>query len=262
MSKAIRISIFIFVLVLFAISKVDEDFIGNVGFLKITSARNFEPSDNIYQAEKIFRKLLSNNPDLTKAYRGLGFALAMQGRINDAKDVWPEENLQIAAIFTSWGDLANLEFDYDSALYWYGEALIIDSSLGRVWHEVGLIQQRRLQFNDAFLSFQEAISSGYIDGIHTTAQILLDNEDYNRAISILINALEDYPRGEDRLKWYHDLADSFKADKQWDAASEIARTGINEFPEDSYLYVQLGQSLYYGKADLLKAPTRVVISKM
>jgi tetratricopeptide (TPR) repeat protein len=260
MSKRVGELIFLIAIVLLAIITVDEDFKCNIGFLKITSAYNYEQSDNVHQAEEIFRRVSSNNPGLAKANRGLGFALAMQGRINDAKKIWPEGIFQLASIFTSWGDIAKLEIDYDSALYWYDKALEIDSSLGRVWYEVGIIQEQILSFDDALISFQEAISSGYVSGIHSIARLLLSHGEYSRAISILMDALEDYPRGEDRLKWYYDLVDSFQAEKQWDAAIEVAKEGINEFPEDPLLYVQLGRALYFGDKQLFQAIEKLKIA--
>lgn len=219
----------------------------------IVSAHKSQSTGLAKKAEAVFQYSDRNQFELVKAKRGLALAKAIQGNISEAEKIWPESNFLLSDILTGWGDIANFDCNYDLALKWYNKVLEIDSGLGRVWFEIGNIKNKRDDQEQALDCFDKAIDLGYEDAVIPTARILRDTDKDSESISVLYDALKKFSSYDKRLNWYYELIDLLQIESEWEKAIMVINEGVIEYPENPWLHIQLGRSLYFGRNEFTQA---------
>jgi tetratricopeptide (TPR) repeat protein len=109
----------------------------------------------VARAEVRLRRALTYIPNSRSAWRGLGFALAAQGREDEALNVWRSAG-DIDAEFIQRGEQAHRAKRYQEALVWYERAAVLAPDLAAPWHNMGLIYEEMEAWDSALSSFHQA----------------------------------------------------------------------------------------------------------
>jgi tetratricopeptide (TPR) repeat protein len=132
---------------------------GNAGMVKLARAL-VAPNDSTFQAvvqaEAMFRDAVARAPGEHSACRGLGFALAAQGREDEAIAAWQAVE-GIAWEFVWQGGQAWIAGQYQDALTWYKRAVRIEPGLGDAWYYMGLTYGRLEQWEEALTAYQRGL---------------------------------------------------------------------------------------------------------
>jgi tetratricopeptide (TPR) repeat protein len=133
---------------------------GNVGtVLLVRTAETPGPElpQEITQAEHLFRRAARYAPSDDSSWRGLGFALAAQGREDEAIAAW--QNVDgIADDLILLGEQARESQYYTEALRWYQRATLVEPSLGDSLYYTGLVYEGLERWDDALAALQNARS--------------------------------------------------------------------------------------------------------
>lgn len=94
------------------------------------------PRRAVFQAELLLRKSTIYAPENQYAWRGLGFALARQGREDEAVAAW-QSVAGMAEEFIKWGEQARVVGRHQEALMWYSRAAKVEPRLRDPWYYKG-----------------------------------------------------------------------------------------------------------------------------
>jgi len=230
-----------------------DDLINNLGFISLTKALITHSTENAEYAENFFRRSLMLKPNNPAAYRGLGFALAMQGYGSEALEAWREIQFDATPVLVAWGQRAGREEQYDMALFWYRNILEFDNTTAEAWYQIGKIQHERNQLEEAVESYRKAVSLGYTESVESLGLVFFQQNEFAEAKAIWREALIRFPDCSERVNWWRDIVFALMAEKEWDRALEVITKAMKEFPDDSRLYFQLGVSLYEKNGDVEQA---------
>jgi tetratricopeptide (TPR) repeat protein len=107
------------------------------------------------RAETRLRRAVTYVPEDHAAWRGLGFALAAQGRGDEAVTAWQTAG-QMAEEFFQRGEQAHRLSRYEEALVWYTRAAAVAPDWWVPWYYAGLTYENLEKWDDALESFRQA----------------------------------------------------------------------------------------------------------
>ena len=110
------------------------------------------------RAESLLQKAVLYDPQNRFAWRGLGFALAVQQRETDALLAWKTAEVTIEDII-GWGEWARGAKRYIEALAWYERATLFNSKMGDPQYYIGLTYEDMVQWQDALSAYEQAINT-------------------------------------------------------------------------------------------------------
>jgi len=110
------------------------------------------------RAEELFQRAVAYAPEDQSAWRGLGFALALQGREGEAMAVWRRAG-NVAWEFMRRGEKAWEAKRYGEALTWYERAAQAEPEWGDPWYYAGLAHERQGQWREALRAYERAIET-------------------------------------------------------------------------------------------------------
>jgi tetratricopeptide (TPR) repeat protein len=141
-----------------AITKIHEQFVEDITFIQ--NGEGYLRGREYARAEMHFRRAIEMNPDNARAHDGLGVALAMQGKAEDAMAEHaealrlnpnsPEPHFHMGV------DLA-LRGDTDRAAAQYAEALRADAGYAPAHTKLGMLLAARGRTEEADAHFLEAV---------------------------------------------------------------------------------------------------------
>jgi len=136
---------------------------GNAGMVMLEQALFATPGrraqDIAARAEMLLRQAMVYAPGSRSTWRGLGFALAIQGREDEAVTAWQSAG-GMGEKFIQWGEEARSEGQYEEALKWYDWSLRVDSGLGDPWYYRGLVYEVMGRWEEALEAYKRAIEAG------------------------------------------------------------------------------------------------------
>lgn len=106
-------------------------------------------------AETLLERAAAFAPDRRSTWRGLGFALAAQGRAAEAVAVWSAAG-GMADELMRRGSRAWQEGRRREAVVWYQRAAEVEPDLGDAWYYVGFSYERMEQYEDALEAYTRA----------------------------------------------------------------------------------------------------------
>jgi len=122
----------------------------------LTATPHVSPLWAASQAEILLRKSTTYASENYYAWRGLGFALAMQGRESEAIAAWQSAG-GMAEEFIEWGTRASKSEKYQEALMWYKRAAKVDPELRDPWYYMGLTYERMEDWERAAEVYREGL---------------------------------------------------------------------------------------------------------
>jgi superkiller protein 3 len=118
----------------------------------------------VAQAEWWLRQVIQRAPENRAAWRGLGLALAAQGRVDEATAAWRKVPGMPSELMI-WGKHAFLLRRYDQALQWYQWAAAVDPALAGPWYHTGLAHEELQQWEEALQAYRRALESSDPSGL-------------------------------------------------------------------------------------------------
>lgn len=170
----------------------------NVGLVVLSRALVLTPdesaSQTAAQAEDILRQAMAYDAGNRSARRGLGFAHAVQGREDEALNIWQSaggidqisalgwgfalmaqgrENEAVAVwraadmtqLFITLGERARTEWQYEEAQLWSERAVAVEPSLGDTWYDLGLVYEKLDQPGKALYAYERAAEAEFFDQV-------------------------------------------------------------------------------------------------
>lgn len=116
------------------------------------------------KAEALLRQSTAYASENCYAWRGLGFALAAQGREGEAIVAWQAAG-EMAKEFIEWGTTARKAARYQEALTWYGRAALVEPELRTPWYYIGLTYEQMEEWEQAAEAYREGLQRSVISGI-------------------------------------------------------------------------------------------------
>lgn len=133
----------------------------NFGLLELSHASITQPKQSqlvANRAELLLQKAVTYDPRNQSAWRGLGFALAIQEKENDAVFAWHFADATIVDII-GWGEWARESRQYTDSLAWYERAIMFDSRLGDPQYHIGLTYEEMGQWQNALNAYERTIDA-------------------------------------------------------------------------------------------------------
>lgn len=257
-----------------------EHLINNLGYIFLTKALARQSTENAKQAEILFERSLARRTDNSAAYRGLGFAFAMQGHKNEALEIWRKTQSNAPFVLMFWGKQSSKKEEYDTALKWYYWALELDETITEAWYQIGNIQHKKEEFTKALEAYRQAIlldeeesiaegchqigkiqheleqyeeaedmyrkaiSLGNMESIEALGLVFYEQKDFDEAKKIWQEALINFPGHSESIKWQRDIIFTLMAEKKWESSLKKINMVLKEYPNDPGLFFQKGVSLY------------------
>jgi tetratricopeptide (TPR) repeat protein len=241
--------------------------LGNIGMTALTRAlvvSGNSKSQTLEQTENLFRQALIFDSRDVSSWRGLGFALAVQGRENEAVVAWQNAG-EMVEEFIQRGEQTKKVGQYQEALTWYERAVKVEPGLGNPWYEMGLVYEDMKQWNRALHAYERAADASVLTGIGRSSpyyrqgliyqwrleprqtEAALDAYEAAIAIDDFSNDLEaancHYQRGE-ILRW---------AGRDPDECIAEYQRAIDLNPDHASAHVYLGVAYYIRDRDVTGA---------
>jgi tetratricopeptide (TPR) repeat protein len=132
----------------------------NAGMIALTRALMADGEDTppgaVAQAEWWLSQVIHRAPENRAAWRGLGLALAAQGRVDEATAAWQKVPDMVSDLLL-WGEHALLLRRYDQALEWYQWATRVEPAQAGPWYHRGRAHEKLLQWEDALQAYHRAL---------------------------------------------------------------------------------------------------------
>lgn len=151
-------------LVILALGRTDllSRGLANVGWL--ASARHLQaPTDppdppDWLRPERLFRQAALQNPKNVLAYRGLGLALAMRDRDDQAVAAWRAAG-NVTSELIQRSEQARRAERWDEALAWCQRAIALEPNFGDPWYCMGLAYAGTAQWVQAERAYERALQA-------------------------------------------------------------------------------------------------------
>jgi tetratricopeptide (TPR) repeat protein len=157
-----------------------------------------------------------------------------------------EQERELSRILVSWGDRASRQGEWEQAVRWYENALLINQQNPRAWCQLGQVQVALGDLERAKDALQYAVELDDPLCVRPYGMVFYEQGAYDRAIQIWSEALESYPDHKERKEWYLDIAFTWLKVEDWQKVLDVVEQGRAEFPEESRFYYQRGLALYEG----------------
>jgi tetratricopeptide (TPR) repeat protein len=140
---------------------------GNVGqviLARVVTAAPGEPSlQTVARAERLLHQAVAWDGENRGAHRGLGWALAAQGRNEDAGAEWQVGGFTVHD-FIARGEQARRAKQYDEAMIWYRRATWLEPDLGDPYYYIGLAYEGMEKWNRALRAYAQALELNFFLG--------------------------------------------------------------------------------------------------
>jgi tetratricopeptide (TPR) repeat protein len=120
------------------------------------------------QAENQLRQVTRQAPENRSAWRGLGLALARQGRADEAIAAWRQVPGMVSDLML-WCQHALLTERYAQALEWCQWATGVEPALAAPWYFAGRAHEELQQWESALQAYQHALGLGDWSGLHPSS---------------------------------------------------------------------------------------------
>lgn len=206
------------------------------------------------QAETLLREALAVFPVDGTAWRGLGFALAAQGREAEARAAWGHI-AGLAGKFACDGESARQAGRYDEALAWYARAAAIAPDVGEYAYREASLHDRLEEWDAAIAAYERAgdapsspaagrSAAYYRAGFAFHWRFAPPRLDEALAAYDAALALDDFADARDAADAHHQRGEIYG--RQGDVQSAIAeyRQAIALDPDHAWAHLRLGAALY------------------
>lgn len=230
--------------------------VGLLAFARYLQASSQETvTPKLLGAEHLLQQAVLWNPANGSANRGLGFALATQGRENEAVAAWQAVG-GMAEELIQRGDQARRAKRYEEALAWYQRAAILEPGFGDAWYDAGLVYERLERWEEALRAYEQAVSVGAFEGVGQSSPYYRLGSIYHRRLTSpqLDKALAAYDSAIAIDDFSSDLeaADShYERGVIYDWQERDPRDSIREYrqaivlnPQHRWAHLRLGHALY------------------
>ena len=222
----------------------------------------------LFQAEHLLRQAILWNPANASAHRGLGFALAAQGRDDEAIAAWQAAE-GIAEEFIQRGEQARSAKNYEEALVWYERATMVEPRSGDPWYYAGLMHETLEQWEQGLKAYEQAVKAGGFELVGQSSPYYRLGRLHHRRLA---------PTQLDKALAAYDAAfalDSFSTDLEaadthygrgviYDRQGRDPRDSIREYqqavaldPEHKWAHLKLGYALYQEYEDISLAEQEI-----
>ena len=202
-------------------------------------------------AEKWLGRATTRAEDNNVAWWALGVALAAGGKEAESASAWRAAGLT-AQYFIATGEEAWKARRYEEALTWYERAVRLEPGLADGWYHIGFLFQQENQWGQALHALDRAIEldPGLAGGYIAQAKVLaLGYGEYKVARAKAEEGLRIAPGDKEVL---YQAAQFFLAILDNKRAEELFRTALSLDPDNLYVWIGVGQSLFaqerFGKA--------------
>jgi len=245
---------------------------GNAGMLVLAQALVAAPdvpvSRALSQAEEWFQRAVAYAPEDRFAWRGLGFALVLQGREGEAVTAWQRTG-NMAWECLQRGEKAREAKRYEEALTWYERAAWVEPGWGDPWYYAGLTYEALEQWEEARGAYERAIETGAFTGVGWSSpyyrlgviyQWRLEPRQTDAALTAYETALE-----VNRFSTVREAADCHykRGEVLWwtggDPGEYIAeyRQAIELNPQHAFAHIMLGVAYYIRYKDVAMAEAEI-----
>lgn len=234
--------------------------LGNVGFVVLTRTLAASPKapapQPLARAERWLRQATSWDEGNRAAHRGLAWAMAMQGKDTEAAIEWQAAGLTAEDLIAR-GDQARRAKQYEEALWWYGQATLLEPGLQSGVHYLQSVALRESgDANSALAKLQEAISldQGWLEPAmrfrawNRWGAWLYQQDRDSEAANALAKAIALYPEGqqpESALSESYRLLGLVQRDQgKLEQAVQSLETAVRLNEQSVWAYIGLGKTLY------------------
>jgi tetratricopeptide (TPR) repeat protein len=117
----------------------------------------------VARAEGLLHQAVAWDGENRGAHRGLGWALAAQGRNEDAGAEWQVGGFTVQD-FIARGEQARRAKQYDEAVAWYRRATWLEPGLGDPYYHIGLAYEGMEKWNRALRAYAQALELDLFSG--------------------------------------------------------------------------------------------------
>lgn len=235
-------------------------------YLQASSKLTSTPA--LLQAEHLLRQAMLWNPANVSAHRGLGLALAAQGREDEAIAAWQAAGGMVDELIQR-GEQTRTAKLYEEALAWYKWAAILNLGLGDPWYYAGLVYERLEQWEQALKAYEQAVKVGTFGQVGQSSPYYRLGVMYQRRLAP--------PQLDKALAAYNAAIalDSFSTDLEaadthyslgviYDRQGRDPRDSIREYqqavalnPRYKWAHLRLGVALYQAYRDVSLAEREI-----
>lgn len=200
------------------------------------------------EAERLYREILSREPDHPAALEGLGGLMFERGQLGLARAFF-ERGLaarpRSAVLHGNLGEVLRLMGRQDDALGHLRLALQIEPRLAQAWNSIGLLAYDRAQYADAELAYREALRlrPQFAAALINLANALQGQSRMPEAVSALRRALELEPNNPLALTNLGQMLTDLGDPDLLDEAEAYCRRAIAIVPNGPHAINSLGNVL-------------------
>ena len=245
---------------------------GNAGQVVLTRALVGAPDgpniQDVGQAEALLRKAVSWDADNPGAHQALGWALAAQGREEEAVAEWRAGGFALED-FIARGDEARTARDYAEAIVWYERAGRLEPDLGDPWYYMGLAYEGLNRWEDALEAYDQAYEAAvfatvrkssprYLMGIIYQWRLNSPQTDAALAAYDVAIGLDDFSTDQEAADCHYKRGEVLR----WSGSEPgvyIAecQLALELDPNHVGAHILLGVGQYYGHGDLVNAEAEI-----
>ncbi len=164
------------------------------------------------------------------------------------RHAWENAMLEEEA-FSQRGEEALADGDRASAIKWYWRAEVRSPGSGTPWFQIAQIYAEMGADNAAVVAYENAWDQGLEKSVRPLAIAYRADAEYKKAADLLRQALDMFSVADDRIWWYHNLGDSQRNLRDWEAALATYTLALEEFPADPISLVGIGWVVYEDRGD-------------
>jgi tetratricopeptide (TPR) repeat protein len=239
----------------------------------VLSAPGEERREIAAQAETLFLRAAAIAPGRRAMWRGLGFALLVQGREDEAVAAWQTAG-GMADEFVCWGDQEWAAGRSSDALEWYRRAGAVEPGLRDAWFYLGQVYEELQRWEKALEAYGQAAEANTAGNVHGSVPHYRAGLIYHRrlepphleeALLAYEAAIEvgDFGTAREEADCHYQKGDCIQkvgGDLVESIASHRRALGLN--PEHVSAHVSLGAAYYtlYGDAAAAEDEIRKAIA--
>ncbi len=210
----------------------------------------------------LLKKAIEENPNFVEAYNQLGICYDELGKNNLALETYTQgiiKDKNFAIIYHNRGNIYKALENYDAAKEDYLTALKLDPKMTTEYYSLAKMYMQLSDRNLAQQYFNLATESGVsIEEYYIDYSAFLSkNNQYEKAIEIAKKGVQKYPESYSLLI---NLAGSYSDNKQEDKNVEILKKAIQLNPESPNAYYNLGNYYFLAKKDLKNAEKNYLLA--
>jgi tetratricopeptide (TPR) repeat protein len=212
---------------------------------QLESGASHHQAGRLAEAERIYRRILAQQPEHAVAMHLLGVIAHQRGRNDVAVDLIRQAltlRPNYAEAFSNLGNALKDKGERDEAIAAFRQAIRLKPDLAEVHYNLGNALKDKEQLEEAIASYRQAIriKPDYAEAYSNLANALKDREQLDEAIAAFRQAIRLKP---DLAEAHGNLANALQSRGQFDEAITSHRQAIRLKPDLAEAHCNLGNAL-------------------